>query len=66
MKLNKVRLVAEDGDEMQEESLATDVKNIVGGVATIVLIVVPIIIIRKLVRRIENSETYKTVENTIG
>lgn len=61
-----MKLIAEDREEMQEDSLATDVKNIIGGIATIVIIVVPVIIIRKLVRRIENSEAYKQVENTIG
>lgn len=61
-----MKLIAEDREDVQEDSLATDVKNIIGGIATIVIIVVPIIIIRKLVRRIENSETYKQVENTIG
>ena len=42
----------------EEDTLINDVKKIVGGVATIVLIVVPIIMIRKLVKKIENSDSY--------
>ena len=50
----------------EEDTLINDVKKIVGGVATIVLIVVPIIMIRKLVKKIENSDSYKSVENRLS
>ena len=56
----------EDGQTIGEETLTEDVKKIIGGVATIVLIVVPVILIRKLVRKIEESEPFKAVENTLG
>ena len=49
-----------------EETLTEDVKKIIGGVATIALIVVPIILIRKLVRTIEQSEPFKAVESKLG
>ena len=49
-----------------EETLTDDVKKIIGGVATIVLIVVPFILIRKLVKKIEQSEPFKAVENKLG
>ncbi len=59
------RIMAEIIEEQvqDEDTLANDVKKIVGGVATIVLIVVPIILIRKLVKKIENSDPYKSVES---
>ena len=49
-----------------EETLTDDVKKIIGGVATIVLIVVPFILIRKLVKKIEQSEPFKAVESKLG
>lgn len=53
-------------DTVEEQTLTEDIKMIVGGVATIVLIVVPIILVRKLIRTIEESNTFKTVERTLG
>ena len=58
------KMIAEE-QVQEEDTLANDIKKIVGGVATIVLLVVPIIVIRKLVKKIENSEPYKSVENRL-
>ena len=48
-----------------EEPLSQNIKNIIGGVATLVALVVPIILIRKLVRKAEESKAFKAVENTL-
>lgn len=58
------KMIAEE-QVQEEDTLANDIKKIVGGVATIVLLVVPIIVIRKLVKKIENSDPYKSVENRL-
>ncbi len=47
---------------INEDSLGDNVKQIIGGVVTIVAIVVPVILIRKLIRTLEESDTFKTVE----
>ena len=46
----------------EDLSLSENIRMIVGGVATIVAIVVPVILIRKLVRRIEEGDTFKSIE----
>lgn len=53
----------EDHRSPEDMSLLENVRMIVGGVATIVAIVVPVILIRKLVRRIEEGETFKKIES---
>ncbi|MBR3226471.1 MAG: hypothetical protein IKF78_14250 [Atopobiaceae bacterium] len=58
------KMIAEE-QVQEEDTLANDIKKIVGGVGTIVLLVVPIIVIRKLVKKIENSDPYKSVENRL-
>lgn len=55
-----------NSDFPEEPTLTEDIKMIIGGVATIVLIVVPIVLVRKLIRTIEESDTFKSVERTLG
>lgn len=50
----------------EDESLAENIKKIVGGVATIVIIVVPFILIRKLVRVIEEGDAFKSIEKHLS
>lgn len=58
--------MAENEQTVGEETLTEDIKMIVGGVATIVLIVVPIVLIRRLIKVIEESDTFKSIEQGIG
>lgn len=51
---------------MVDQPLSEDVKMIIGGVATIVLIVVPVILIRKLVKTVEESKAFKSVEQVLS
>ena len=54
----------EDTQQVPEsESLGDDIRKIVGGVVGLVLVIVPVLLIRKLVRTIEQSEGFKTIEN---
>ncbi len=54
----------EDTQQIPEsESLGDDIRKIVGGVVGLALVIVPVILIRKLVRTIEQSEGFKTIEN---
>ncbi|MBR3158166.1 MAG: hypothetical protein IKG18_05695 [Atopobiaceae bacterium] len=50
----------------EDESLLDNVRKIVGGVATLVALIVPVLIIRKLVKTIEQSDKYKAVENALS
>ena len=50
----------------EDESLLDNVRKIVGGVATLVALIVPVLIIRKLVKKIEQSDKYKAVENALS
>ncbi|MDO4537318.1 MAG: hypothetical protein Q4B54_04085 [Coriobacteriales bacterium] len=52
----------------EDEDLRTVdyVRMIVGGVVQIVIIVVPFILIRKLVKSAENSKTFQTVNNVLS
>lgn len=50
---------------LEEQPLSEDIKMIIGGVATLVLILVPVILIRKLVRTVEESKTFKGVEQAL-
>lgn len=51
--------------EPGEETLSQDIRNIIGGVATIVIIVVPILLIRKLVKTVEQSKGFQSIENAL-
>lgn len=54
----------EDTQQVPEsESLGDDIRKIVGGVVGLALVIVPVLLIRKLVRTIEQSEGFKTIEN---
>lgn len=54
----------EDTQQIPEsESLGDDIRKIVGGVVGLALVIVPVLLIRKLVRTIEQSEGFKTIEN---
>lgn len=44
------------------ETLSEDIRNIVGGVATLVLLAVPLLLIHTLRKRIEEGETFKAIE----
>ncbi|MBR3317600.1 MAG: hypothetical protein IKG21_07280 [Atopobiaceae bacterium] len=50
----------------EDMSLAENVRMIVGGVATIVALVVPIILIRRIVKTIENSDKFKQFEKHLS
>ncbi len=50
----------------EDESLLENVRKIIGGVATLVALAVPILIIRKLVKTIEQSDKYKKIENALS
>lgn len=57
----------EDNDILQSEATLTeDVRNIVGGVLGLVLVIVPVLLIRKLVKSIEGSEAFGNVTNKLG
>lgn len=58
--------MANDERSAVDEPLLDNIKQIVGGVATIALIVVPIVLIRRLIRTIEESQSFKNVESGIG
>ena len=49
-----------------EESLGEDVRNIISGVLTITLIVVPLILSRKLVKSLEQSEGFQNLNDVIS
>ncbi len=49
-----------------DESLLDNLRMIVGGVATIAGIVIPFILIRKLVKTIEQSDRFKAIENVLS
>jgi hypothetical protein len=54
----------EDNQQIPEsESLGDDIRKIVGGVVGLVLVIVPVLLIRKLVRTIEQSDGFKTIED---
>lgn len=54
----------EDTQQVPEsESLGDDIRKIVGGVVGLVLVIVPVLLIRKLVRTIEQSDGFKTIED---
>lgn len=46
----------------EDEPLSENIKNIVGGVATLVLLVVPLLLIHTIRKRIEEGETFKKLE----
>ncbi|MBO7674967.1 MAG: hypothetical protein J6S63_08155 [Atopobiaceae bacterium] len=49
-----------------DEPLSENLRQIVGGVATLVLIVVPVLLVRKLIKSIEEGKTFKAIERTLG
>lgn len=65
--MNNERLHMDNEQTLEEEeTLTDDIKKIIGGVATIVLLVVPIVLVRKLIRTIEEGSAYKTIERTLS
>ena len=46
--------------------LGENIRMIVGGVATLVAVIVPVILIRRLVKTIENSDRFKTLEQHLS
>ena len=57
--------MAETETNPQEQTLGQDVRNIIGGVLTIAAIVVPVLLIRKLVKTIEESKSFQSLENAL-
>ena len=53
--------VMEDQVLESEQTLGQDVRQIVGGVVGLALIIVPIILIRKLARSIEGSNAFEGI-----
>lgn len=49
-----------------ESTLAQDIRNIVGGVVGIALVIIPVILIRKLVKTIENADSFKAIERNLS
>lgn len=49
-----------------EEPLSEDIKMIIGGIAGLVLIVVPVILVRKIVRTVEENDLFKTFERKLS
>ena len=57
----------DDIDEFDEDApISVHLKNIVGGVATLVLLCVPILLIRHVTKRIEEGEAFKKLEDTLS
>ena len=48
-----------------DQTLGQDVRQIIGGVLGITLIVVPIILIRRLVKALEESDTFGSISRTL-
>ena len=48
-----------------DQTLGQDVRQIIGGILGITLIVVPIILIRKLVKALEESDTFGSISRTL-
>ncbi len=50
----------------EDEPLSQNIRNIVGGVATLVLLMVPVLLIHTLRKRIEAGDTFKKIEQTLS
>ncbi|MDO4797404.1 MAG: hypothetical protein Q4A01_05200 [Coriobacteriales bacterium] len=50
----------------EDEPLSENIRNIVGGVATLVLLCVPLLLIHTLRKRIESGDTFKKIEQKLG
>jgi len=49
-----------------EPTLGQDIRQIVGGFVGLALIVVPILLIRKLVKSLEGSDTFEKLSNALS
>lgn len=58
--------VTENEQLPSEEPLSEDIKMIIGGIAGLVLIVVPVILVRKIVRTVEENDLFKTFERKLS
>ena len=58
----------DDIDDFEDDDapISVHLKNIVGGVATLVLLCVPILLIRHVTKRIEENEAFKKLEDKLG
>ena len=54
-----------DDTRQGEETLGQDVRNIIGGVVTLVAIIVPVLLIRKIVKSIEDGKTFQSLTDTL-
>ena len=50
----------------EDAPLLENVRMIIGGVATLVALAVPIILIRKLAKTIEQSDKFKSIQNALS
>ena len=50
----------------EDAPLLENVRMIIGGVATLVALAVPIILIRKLTKTIEQSDKFKSIQNALS
>jgi hypothetical protein len=57
--------VMEDQALESEQTLGQDVRQIVGGVVGLALIIVPIILIRKLARTVETSNAFEGIARVL-
>ena len=57
---------APENGSPEDATLLENLRMIVGGVATLVAIVVPVILIRKLAKTIEESDRFKSLQNALS
>ena len=55
-----------DEHPIEEQTLMEDIKMFLGGVATLTMIIVPIILIRKLTKTIEEGDLFKRIEEKLS
>ena len=62
----ETRTHEDDFQDAVDAPLVDNIRMIIGGVAGLVAIIVPILIINKLRKKIENGEAYKKIEEHLG
>ena len=56
----------DDYQDAVDAPLVDNIRMIIGGVVGLVAIIVPVLIINKLTKKIENGETFKKIEERLG
>ena len=56
----------EDQTPEAEQTLGQDVRQIIGGVVGLALVIVPIILIRKLAKTLEESNAFEKITRALG